>query len=74
MKIVTDHRLNIRESIMIGDSVRDDIGSANEVGMLSMLVDSDTKAQWEFENSTHVASYTIKKMVDIELLLPMFSL
>lgn len=68
-KIVTDHRINVKESLMIGDSIRDDIGSANEIGMLSVLVDSVTKAHWEFENADHVPSYKVKKMTDIELML-----
>lgn len=51
-QIVTDHKLNVNECLLVGDSMRDDIASANEIGMRAILV--KTGYAWAYE--THDAS------------------
>lgn len=46
-QIVQDHALDIKTCVMVGDSTRDDIGSAWDIGMRSILV--QTGYAWAYE-------------------------
>lgn len=65
-KIIEDHNLSKRDTYMIGDSVRDDIGSALSVGIESVLVEPYTGGgTWEYENESYAANHTIERITDL---------
>jgi len=49
-RIVADHNLIKDETVMIGDSIRDDIRSANEAGIDCVYVWADGRRQWDKES------------------------
>lgn len=68
-RILADHDLILEETVMIGDSLRDDIGSAKQLGMDNILVE-DSTGSWEYENQKHEPTYFIKKVTELPTIIP----
>ena len=68
-RIVMDHYLVIDETVMIGDSMRDDIGSAQILGMESVLVE-DATGTWDYETVQVTASHRIKSVTELPTIIP----
>lgn len=68
-QVVKDHNLVLEETVMIGDSLRDDIGSAKELGMASVLVE-DATGTWDYENQKHEPTCFIKKVTELPTIIP----
>lgn len=66
-KIATDHKLEPRETIMVGDSLKDDIASAQQVGMSTALVCGNAAADyWKYEDTTGVhPNYRLTSVSDL---------
>lgn len=63
--ILTQHSLHKDETMFIGDSIRDDISSANAAGIHSAWVYGDSQKKWEYENTHSTPTYSIEKFTDI---------
>jgi FMN phosphatase YigB (HAD superfamily) len=63
--IFTNHNMDKSQTIVIGDSLRDDIGNANAVGVTSVWVTGRHNAKWSYENTQEVATYKIEQVVDL---------
>lgn len=61
-KIISDHNLNVNETMAVGDSVKDDVGSANKCGLISVLVEDQQNKGWSYENEKHAPLFTIKSI------------
>lgn len=68
-KIIAAHNLNVNETIMVGDSIRDDVGMAHAVGMKAVHV-SKMKPTWAYENGKNEPDYTIEQFKDLPKVLP----
>lgn len=66
--LLNDHQLEINETIVVGDSIRDDIGSALELGLTTVLVE-DATGTWDYENQKHTPHHRIPKVTELPLLL-----
>jgi putative hydrolase of the HAD superfamily len=63
-KILQDHNLNANETLVVGDSIRDDIGSAVEMGVDSVLVTKDHDA-WAYENCDHMPTFKLGSVSEL---------
>jgi FMN phosphatase YigB (HAD superfamily) len=68
-QILYDHNLIVDETVMIGDSMRDDIGSAQALGVDSILVE-DATGTWDYETITVTASRKIKHTIELPEIIP----
>lgn len=66
-KILKKHKLNPAETIYVGDSLRDDVGPANECNVTSVLVNTNSK--WDYENTNFIPTYTINNVIDLSTIL-----
>lgn len=57
-KIIDDHNLIKEETVLIGDSMRDDIRSANEVGIDSVHVWDIARRKWDYESTNEFKANT----------------
>jgi phosphoglycolate phosphatase-like HAD superfamily hydrolase len=62
--ILNTHHLEKDETILIGDSVRDDIASAVESGIDSILIKSD-KPSWAYEDAKYTPTYTLSSIAEL---------
>jgi HAD superfamily hydrolase (TIGR01549 family) len=70
-QILDIHKIkDVKQCVMIGDSAKDDVGSAIEVGMDSVLVHNDNNTKWAYEDTKHAPTYHIGKVTDITTVLP----
>lgn len=67
--IIIDHDLDINETLLIGDSLRDDIGSANGVRIDSVWINNTEKPSWGYENVLEVPTYSIRTLSDLPSLI-----
>ncbi len=67
--IIAANRLEKDETVMIGDSVRDDISSAEGAGIDSVLIACD-KPTWGYENTDHIPTYTIGNLDELRKIIP----
>lgn len=68
--ILVDNDLNAHETIMIGDSIRDDVGSACEAGIDAVHV-TCVDNSWAYENTNHSPTYTIKTISELPKIIPL---
>lgn len=61
--------LNPKETILIGDSLRDDVGSAISANIDSVHVDS-AKPTWAYENTDNKPTYTISTLFELPSIIP----
>lgn len=62
--IVNNHGLDINKTLMIGDSIRDDICSASDINMSSALVDNK-RGPWAYEIAKCSPTYKINSVADL---------
>jgi putative hydrolase of the HAD superfamily len=65
VRIIREHDLDPKETIMVGDSLRDDVGSAIEAGISSAWVHENANKSWAYENTDHTPTYTIDHFPEI---------
>jgi FMN phosphatase YigB (HAD superfamily) len=71
-RVIEDHHLTKSETIFIGDSVRDDIGSALGAGIDCILVTHQSlSGQWEYENKAHTPTFSIHEVNDLPTIIPL---
>lgn len=67
-KIVQTHALDPLKTIVVGDSIKDDIGSANKAGLMSIFVSGQAVGGWTYENESYTPTHkinTINELVDL---------
>lgn len=64
IRIIDDHNLGQDDTVMIGDSIKDDIGSAKFIKILSVLV-ADSTGTWDYENEKHDPNHYIKSVIEL---------
>jgi phosphoglycolate phosphatase-like HAD superfamily hydrolase len=69
IRILDDHNLKIEETLSIGDSVRDDIGTAKAVGIDTALV-TEADHTWGYEDTDHEPTYEIHSIRDLLKIIP----
>ncbi|MBW3545429.1 MAG: HAD family hydrolase [Bacteroidetes bacterium] len=67
--IIRDKSLNKDETIMIGDSARDDIGSAIGAGIDSVLIKSN-KPTWAYENTDNQPTFVLDSVTELPSIIP----
>jgi putative hydrolase of the HAD superfamily len=74
-KILDDHNLIKEETLVIGDSIRDEIGCAAQLSVPSAWVTGDSQVgSWEYENKKHPYTYEIHSVADLPSIVPIHSL
>lgn len=68
-RIMLDHQLDPTETVIIGDSIRDDIGAGHEAGIKTIWVNNESKVSWAYEDKNHTPDYIIKKVTDLPSLI-----
>jgi len=68
-RIMLDHQLDPTETVIIGDSIRDDIGAGHEAGIKTIWVNNESKVSWAYEDKNHKPDYVIKKVTDLPSLI-----
>jgi putative hydrolase of the HAD superfamily len=64
-RILLDHQLDPTDTVMIGDSIRDDIGAAHEAGILGIWVENQNKRVWAYEDKNHTPDHIIPMVTDL---------
>lgn len=59
LKIIQEHNLDPKKTIAVGDSVKDDVGSAHRAGIQSILVSGQQVDNWAYENEENVPTERI---------------
>lgn len=65
LKIIQEHNLDKDKTIAVGDSVKDDIGSAHRAGIKSILVSSQHEYGWAYENEENKPTLSIEDIKDL---------
>ena len=65
LKIMKEHNLDPERTIAVGDSVKDDIGSAHRAGIKSILVSGQQVDSWAYENEENVPTVWIHNIKDL---------
>lgn len=68
-RILLDHQLDPTETVIIGDSIRDDIGAGHEAGIKTIWINNESKVAWAYEDRNHTPDYIIKKVTDLPSLI-----
>lgn len=63
--VIANHTMDKSRTVVIGDSLRDDVGVANDVGVTSVWVSGRHNASWTYENTHHKPHYQIEHVVDL---------
>jgi FMN phosphatase YigB (HAD superfamily) len=63
-QILNDHELLASETVVIGDSLRDDIRSAQMLGINNILIE-DATGTWAYENQYHLPRYRLKSVTEL---------
>ena len=63
-KLAKDYNLDVRNSWMIGDSLKDDIGPAKAAGFNTVFVSSKT-GRWAYEDQCHVPDLTVYSVTEL---------
>jgi FMN phosphatase YigB (HAD superfamily) len=69
LRIIKEHNLFSQDTICIGDSLKDDVGSAHKAGLRSIHVAGQQVEKWAYENETHTPTWSIKCMKKLPALL-----
>lgn len=63
---IKSHGLSYTNTVIVGDSVKDDIGSANVIGFNSILVTKTIDPGWQkYENIEYAPTYTVSNIREI---------
>lgn len=57
--ILINHSLDPDDTVMIGDSLRDDIGTAKSLGVTSVWINNNNSLAWGYENVSCEADYEL---------------
>jgi putative hydrolase of the HAD superfamily len=68
-RVLDDHGLNTTDTIVVGDSLRDDIANAHAVGCESVWVSGRHNAAWAYENTQVEVIYSTENAADLGNLL-----
>ncbi len=68
--IMKNHFLDPTETIFIGDSLKDDVGSAHEAGIHAVHVAHADKPVWAYDTGQNVPEYVVKEITDLPLYIP----
>ena len=68
--IMLDHQLDPTETIFIGDSVKDDIGSAHEAGIKAVHIGNPNKPVWAYDDGKNVPDFTLEKVTALPTIIP----
>jgi putative hydrolase of the HAD superfamily len=70
--IVAERELTPDETIVVGDSLRDDVGSAHQAGLHSVWVQKTANKSWAYENTeNHLhATYVIDYVTKLPTVIP----
>jgi putative hydrolase of the HAD superfamily len=66
-RILNDHGIEPEDATMIGDSLRDDIGSAVKAGINSIWVRGSANFDWAYENENHPPTYIVDSVMELTL-------
>lgn len=69
-EIMFNHNLVETETVMIGDSIRDDVGSAIGAGIDSVWISNTSKPKWSYENSDHVPTNSVLSLELLPTVIP----
>lgn len=64
-KIINAHGLNPAKVVVIGDSIKDDIGSANKVGLTSVHISKQQVGGWGYENEENHPTFSLDYIRDL---------
>jgi putative hydrolase of the HAD superfamily len=67
-EVMLKHNLFLEDTILIGDSLKDDIGSAEAVGIDSILIDKEHT--WGYDHADHTPTHTVDNVLDVPKLIP----
>jgi putative hydrolase of the HAD superfamily len=74
-RILTDHQLNKNETVMIGDSLKDDIKSAYEAGVRGIFIrDPNRVMSWDTDTIVVPSYDVIKSITELPNLIPLNTL
>lgn len=72
-QVLSDHNLTPSETIIVGDSIRDEIGSGNSLGLTTVWVKGNANSDWAYENEKHHPTYIIEAVKDLPTFIPIHS-
>lgn len=64
-RVLTDHNINPINAVMIGDSMRDDVGNAKTVGITSVWVKNHNTPKWSYENVPYKPDYELDHTTEL---------
>lgn len=62
LRIIKEHKLFPPDTICVGDSLKDDVGSAHKAGLRSIHVAGQQVEKWAYEDETHTPTWAIERM------------
>lgn len=62
--------LEYSETVVIGDSLRDDVGSAIDLGLASVWVSGNHQSKWAYESVERVPTFSINSILDLPRIIP----
>lgn len=65
--LMADHMLKASDTIVIGDSLRDDIHVANQLGIRSVWVSKSIDPKWSYENVQVVPTIHISQITELDI-------
>lgn len=69
-QIMADHHLDPSETIMIGDSLKDDIGGAHAAGIVAVHVADPNKPVWAYDDGKNTPEWRITNITDLSTIIP----
>jgi HAD superfamily hydrolase (TIGR01549 family) len=64
-QVVEDHNLTPSETLVIGDSLKDDIGSGLRAGLDTAWVRAGANLGWAYENEQNEPTYIVEQVTDL---------
>jgi FMN phosphatase YigB (HAD superfamily) len=69
LRIIKEHNLFPPDTVVVGDSLKDDIGSAHKASLRSVHVSGQSVHGWSYEDENHTPTWTIERMGQLPALL-----
>lgn len=70
-KILSDHQLIKESTVFIGDSLRDDVGSAIKAGIDSVWINKPDRHVWAYENNQdHRPTHILERITELPSIIP----
>lgn len=67
-RVIADHNLNLNETAVIGDSLRDDIAVAQKVGVTDIWISGRHNSAWAYENTQVSPTYRVENVTELPTL------